>query len=137
MIRFLWLLFSFFFGIGFFVYILLWILIPKTKKTLTVQKPSPISTEKPVVEKKQVLEEKTVILNTPAKNQKSKINFDWEKFIGENLINKIGIAILIIGVGIGAKFSIENDFISPLTRVILGYLFGLGLLGTGTFKEAY
>ena len=56
---------------------------------------------------------------------------DLEKFIGENLINKIGIAILIIGVGIGAKYTIENDLISPLTRIILGYLVGSGLLGLG------
>ena len=56
---------------------------------------------------------------------------DMEKFIGENLINKIGIAILVIGVGIGAKYSIEHDLISPLTRIILGYLSALGLLATG------
>ena len=54
-----------------------------------------------------------------------------EKFIGENLINKIGIAILVIGVGIGAKYSIENNLISPLTRIILGYISGLGLLAFG------
>jgi len=60
---------------------------------------------------------------TPA--QKS----DLEKFIGENLINKIGIAILVIGVAIGAKYSIDNNLISPLTRIILGYLMGLGLMG--------
>ena len=54
-----------------------------------------------------------------------------EKFIGENLINKIGIAILVIGVAIGAKYSIENNLISPLTRIILGYLTGLGLIGFG------
>tara|TARA_R110001592_G_scaffold44640_1_gene143365 strand:- start:4912 stop:7281 length:2370 start_codon:yes stop_codon:yes gene_type:complete len=52
-----------------------------------------------------------------------------EKFIGENLINKIGILITVIGVVIGAKYSIENNLISPLTRIILGYLMGLGLLG--------
>ncbi len=52
-----------------------------------------------------------------------------EKFIGENLINKIGIAITVIGVAIGAKYSIEHQLISPLTRIILGYLIGLGLLG--------
>ncbi len=56
---------------------------------------------------------------------------DLEKFIGENLINKIGIAITVIGVAIGAKYSIENDLISPLTRIILGYLFGLTLFGVG------
>lgn len=56
---------------------------------------------------------------------------DLEKFIGENLISKIGIAITILGVAIGAKYSIENNLISPLTRIILGYLTGLGLLGVG------
>ncbi len=50
-----------------------------------------------------------------------------EKFIGENLISKIGIAITVIGVAIGAKYAIDHDMISPLTRIILGYLVGLGL----------
>lgn len=52
-----------------------------------------------------------------------------EKFIGENLINKIGILITIIGVAIGAKYAIDNELISPLTRIVIGYLVGLGLLG--------
>ncbi len=64
-------------------------------------------------------------------NKPPKGKSDLEKFIGENLINKIGIAITVIGVAIGAKYSIENDLISPLTRIILGYMFGLGLLGFG------
>jgi uncharacterized membrane protein len=66
------------------------------------------------------------------------IRKDLEKFIGENLINKIGIVILVIGVAIGAKYSIENELISPLTRIILGYLAGIGLLGFGfKLKEKY
>ncbi len=61
-----------------------------------------------------------------------------EKFIGENLLNKIGILITIIGVSIGAKYSIENDLISPLTRIVLGYFMGLGLLGLGIkLKKKY
>ena len=56
---------------------------------------------------------------------------DLEKIIGESWINKIGILIVIIGVAIGAKYSIENELISPLTRIILGYLVGIGLLGFG------
>ncbi|MCM4170915.1 DUF2339 domain-containing protein [Arenibacter sp. TNZ] len=63
--------------------------------------------------------------NTP------KLKSDIEKFIGENLINKIGIVITVIGVAIGAKYTIEHDLISPLTRIILGYLAGAGLLGFG------
>ncbi|PKL81100.1 MAG: DUF2339 domain-containing protein [Ignavibacteriae bacterium HGW-Ignavibacteriae-4] len=65
-------------------------------------------------------------------------NRSMEKFIGENLINKIGIIILVIGVGIGAKYAIDNQLISPLTRIILGYLVGLGLLGTAyKLKEKF
>ena len=61
-----------------------------------------------------------------------------EKFIGENLLNKIGILILVIGIGIGAKYSIENELISPLTRIILGYLSAIGLLGFGIkLKKKY
>lgn len=63
---------------------------------------------------------------------------DLEKFIGENLINKIGIVITIIGVAIGAKYSIEHGLVSPLTRIILGYLAGIGLLGFGIkLKQKY
>ena len=70
--------------------------------------------------------------------KKPKIKSDIEKFIGENLINKIGIAITVIGVAIGAKYSIEHQLISPLTRIILGYLMGLGLLGVGArLKKNY
>lgn len=54
---------------------------------------------------------------------------DFEKFIGENLISKIGILILIIGVFIGAKYAIDRELLSPLTRIILGYLVGIGLMG--------
>lgn len=74
----------------------------------------------------------------PPNNKSPKIKSDVEKFIGENLINKIGIAITVIGVAIGAKYSIEHDLISPLTRIILGYLAGLGLLGFGIkLKKKY
>jgi hypothetical protein len=54
-----------------------------------------------------------------------------EKFIGENLISKIGIVITVIGVVIGAKYSIEHQLISPLARIVLGYLLGAGLMGIG------
>ena len=57
------------------------------------------------------------------------IKADTEKFIGENLINKVGIILLVFGVAIGAKYAIDHQLISPLTRIILGYLTGVGLLG--------
>lgn len=67
----------------------------------------------------------------PSKAKTIKASFDWEKFIGENLANKIGIAITILGVAIGVKYSIEHQLLSPALRVAMGYLFGLVLLGVG------
>lgn len=70
--------------------------------------------------------------------KKSRTKNDLEKFIGENLINKIGIIITVIGVALGTKYSIENDLVSPLTRIILGYVAGIGLLGFGIkLKKKY
>lgn len=54
---------------------------------------------------------------------------DLEKFIGENLISKIGIVVLVLGVGIGAKYAIDNNLISPLARIVVAYVFGFGLVG--------
>mgnify|MGYP003497822732 FL=1 len=65
----------------------------------------------------------------PLINKPPKVKTDLEKLIGENLINKIGIAITIIGVAIGAKYAIDHQLISPLTRIMLGYLVGIALLG--------
>ena len=70
----------------------------------------------------------------PQNNSKEASNI--EKFIGENLINKIGIAITIIGVSIGVKYSIDHELISPLARVLLGYLAGLILLFLGIRLKA-
>jgi len=61
---------------------------------------------------------------------------DLEKFIGENLISKIGIIILVVGVGIGAKYAIDNGWISPLLRIVFGYVMGFGLLGLAVKLKA-
>ena len=68
---------------------------------------------------------------TTTNKKENTIQRDLEKFIGENLISKIGICILILGVGIGLKYSIDHNLISPLLRFILGYILGIGLLGIG------
>ena len=47
-----------------------------------------------------------------------------EKFIGENLINKIGIAILVLAIGFFVKYAIDNDWVGPAGRVGIGILCG-------------
>ncbi|HUH26547.1 MAG TPA: DUF2339 domain-containing protein [Flavobacterium sp.] len=74
---------------------------------------------------------KTPIISETMLIKEPKQPSDLEKIIGESWMNKIGMLILIIGVAIGAKYSIENNLISPLTRIILGYLSGIILLGFG------
>ncbi|MDR6942315.1 DUF2339 domain-containing protein [Mucilaginibacter pocheonensis] len=54
---------------------------------------------------------------------------DIEKFIGENLINKIGIAILVLAIGYFVKFAIDNDWVGPIGRVGIGIACGGILIG--------
>lgn len=54
---------------------------------------------------------------------------DLEKFIGENLISKIGIAILVLAIGFFVKYAIDNDWIGPVGRVGIGVLCGGILIG--------
>ncbi|ARS36513.1 hypothetical protein CA264_14330 [Pontibacter actiniarum] len=56
-------------------------------------------------------------------------NPDWEKFIGENLINKLGIAILVLGIGFFVKYAIDQEWINEVGRVAIGILAGGLLLG--------
>ena len=52
-----------------------------------------------------------------------------EDFIGTNLLNKVGMGVLVLGIGFGTKYSIDHGLIDPLTRIVLGYLSGIALLG--------
>jgi len=54
---------------------------------------------------------------------------DLEKFIGENLVNKIGITILVLAVGFFVKYAIDNDWIGRPARVGIGILCGAILVG--------
>lgn len=51
-------------------------------------------------------------------------NPDLEKFIGENLINKIGIAILVLGIAFFVRYAISKEWIGPIGRAAIGVLCG-------------
>lgn len=59
----------------------------------------------------------------------SERNPDLEKFIGENLFNKIGIVILVLGMGFFLKYAIDKDWINEIGRVSIGFLCGDLLVG--------
>jgi len=54
---------------------------------------------------------------------------DMEKFIGENLVNKIGIAILVLAIGFFVKYAIDQNWVGPVGRVAIGILCGSILIG--------
>ena len=62
-------------------------------------------------------------------SQPAKTKAPWEEFIGTNLLNKVGIAVLVLGIGFGAKYSIDHKLLDHFTRMILGYLAGMTLIG--------
>ncbi|WP_428229628.1 DUF2339 domain-containing protein [Flavobacterium sp.] len=56
-------------------------------------------------------------------------NPDLEKFIGENLINKIGVLILVLGISYFVKYAIDKDWINEPARVGIGVLAGALVMG--------
>lgn len=65
----------------------------------------------------------------PAKPGFFERNPDLEKFIGENLISKIGIAVLVLAIGFFVKYAIDNNWIGPVGRVGIGLICGGILVG--------
>jgi len=60
-------------------------------------------------------------------------NPDLEKFIGENLINKIGIAILVLGIAFFVKYAIDQNWIKETGRVAIGLGCGAILVGVAHY----
>ncbi|MGN6494466.1 MAG: DUF2339 domain-containing protein, partial [Agriterribacter sp.] len=68
-----------------------------------------------------------IVLPPPPKPPKPSFferNPDLEKFIGENLVSKIGIAILVLAIGFFVKYAIDNNWIGSAGRVAVGIACG-------------
>ena len=63
----------------------------------------------------------------------TKENPDIEKFIGENLIAKIAIVILVLGISFFVKYAIDKNWINEVARVAIGIIAGLLLLGVSQY----
>lgn len=66
---------------------------------------------------------------TPVAARSSKNWSSFEEFIGKNLASKVGILVTIVGIFIGARYAIEHNMVSPVVRIISGYIGGLVLAG--------
>ena len=102
-----------------------------------VQKPS-VGAEKkaaPIVKpvQKKPAAVSTPVKKAPVKPQQPKVKKDYEKMIGENWLNKIGIAILVIGIGFFVKYAIDKNWIGEVGRVGIGVATGGILMGIAHF----
>lgn len=77
----------------------------------------------------------------PARNlqpQKVRKPVNYEKYIGENLFGKIGILILVLGMGLFVKYAIDKEWINETLRTILGFgMGGLLLFVAWRLKDSY
>ncbi|TSC76430.1 MAG: membrane protein [Parcubacteria group bacterium Gr01-1014_31] len=58
---------------------------------------------------------------------------DLEARIGGQWLAKIGVLALLLGVSFFLKYAFDNNWIGPAGRVMIGVLFGVGLLGLGEY----
>ncbi len=101
----------------------------------------PILESAPIVEKIEEVKSESILQTTATPDFKNEYfeessgpsfferNPDLEKFIGENLINKIGIAVLVLGISFFVKFAIDQNWINEIGRVFIGLLCGAILIG--------
>jgi uncharacterized membrane protein len=110
---------------------------PKPVEPERIKEPETIKSERPPVFERPIASppvepvkkpepERSPVLERPSFFE---ANPDLEKFIGENLANKIGIAILVLGIGFFVKYAIDKDWINEIGRVFIGIIAGGVLIG--------
>ncbi|SMD32431.1 Predicted membrane protein [Reichenbachiella faecimaris] len=126
---------------------------PKSVKQPVVEKPKPaVEPPKEVVKEKvpdpvkeliaqsqapkaAAVRPKRKVVSKPPRPSFMERNPDLEKFIGENLLSKIGIVIFVIGMGFLVKLGIDNEVISESMRVAIGILIGGGMIGLAHYMR--
>ncbi len=109
---------------------------PAVEQAPIIPTPEPIAPEpNPAFVQISQEEPETVRPNAPMEEKKSFLenwiynNPDLEKFVGENLINKIGITVLVLGIAFFVKYAIDQNWISEIGRVSIGIGCGIILIG--------
>lgn len=93
---------------------------------------APVTATPVTVKAVEAYEPKRVKPNEPTQSwwqQWLQNNPDLEKFVGENLVNKIGIGVLVLGIAFFVKYAIDQDWIKESGRVIIGIGCGAIMVG--------
>jgi hypothetical protein len=74
--------------------------------------------------------------STPAPERAALLaNVDWEEWVGQKLLQKLGIVVMLLGCLVFLKYSFDNRWIGELGRVALGVLAAIALLVVGEWKH--
>ncbi|HEY8895511.1 MAG TPA: DUF2339 domain-containing protein [Niastella sp.] len=110
----------------------------ETTPTVT---PQPVEKTVKTVEVKEVIEapvRQTAPPKLKAPVSPARSSSSFEEFIGKNVASKVGILVTIVGIFIGAKYAIDHDLVSPVVRIINGYVCGAALIGVAIWlKKKY
>jgi len=92
---------------------------PAVQATITERRESPVSE----------------VPTTPVRKPRppTAIEQEWEQILGGNWLARIGVFLLIIGMGFFLKYAFEQNWLGPTARVILGTVAGLGMVGGGHY----
>lgn len=63
-------------------------------------------------------------------------SIDWEEWVGQKLLQKAGILIVLIGMLVFLKYSFDNGWVDELGRVILSCIGATALLAAGEIFHA-
>ncbi len=75
---------------------------------------------------------------THAEPAKTSSRRDLEKFIGENVANKIGIGVFVLGIAFFIRYAIDKNWIGEAARVLIGGIAGIILLTIAhRFRNTY
>ncbi|WP_128330820.1 DUF2339 domain-containing protein [Apibacter sp. HY039] len=64
-----------------------------------------------------------------SKEETSKKTFEFEKLFGENILSKVGITTLVLGIAYFVKYAIDQNWIGESGRVAIGMIVGIGIIG--------
>ena len=63
-------------------------------------------------------------------------SFDWERFVGVRLFSAIAGVALVVAAVFFLRYSLDNGWLQPPVRVVIGVLAGIGLLVACELKAA-
>src|ERR1041384_895395 len=84
------------------------------------------------------LRESAPQVTTPAATSRTRQGGDLESRIGGSWFNRIGVLAIFLGVAFFLKYAVDNEWIGPITRVLIGVAIGiLFLLGGERLRKRY